>query len=78
MERAEKLTGALADESVRWQMVSERMTTALHSLVGDVFLAAAAISYLGAFTGGRLGGVGRVARRKRGPGLRLAFLLIEK
>ncbi|GIM01954.1 hypothetical protein Vretimale_6722, partial [Volvox reticuliferus] len=51
LERAEKLTGALADESVRWQSVSERMTATLHSLVGDVFLAAAAISYLGAFTG---------------------------
>ena len=49
--RAEKLTGALADESVRWAAQAERMTTTLHLLVGDVFLAAAAVSYLGAFTG---------------------------
>eukprot|EP00198_Chlamydomonas_reinhardtii_P006936 XP_001696272.1 dynein heavy chain 3 [Chlamydomonas reinhardtii] len=41
--RAEKLTGALADESVRWAAQAERMTTTLHLLVGDVFLAAAAI-----------------------------------
>lgn len=51
LARAERLTGALAEESVRWLQRSDELTAALRSLVGDVFLAAACISYLGPFTG---------------------------
>ncbi len=36
---------------MRWLQRSDELTAALRSLVGDVFLAAACISYLGPFTG---------------------------
>ena len=49
--RAEKLTSGLADEGVRWRRSVETLDAALDAAVGDVFVAAAAISYYGAFTG---------------------------
>ncbi len=49
--RAEKLTSGLADEHVRWKATVEVMDTEIRSLVGDIFVSAAAISYYGAFTG---------------------------
>ncbi|KAG1666392.1 hypothetical protein FOA52_006501 [Chlamydomonas sp. UWO 241] len=51
LARAGKLTSALADESVRWQATAEQLGARMDVLVGDVFLAAACISYCGAFTG---------------------------
>lgn len=62
--RAEKLTGALADEAVRWRAQSEAIGSGMQLLVGDVFLAAACISYVGAFSGGCVGG--RAAGRTNG------------
>ncbi|KAJ9505503.1 hypothetical protein QJQ45_023787, partial [Haematococcus lacustris] len=49
--RAEKLISALGDESVRWKATAEDLGDRMLLLVGDVFLSAACVSYLGAFTG---------------------------
>ena len=49
--RAGKLTGALADEGVRWKMTAEQIQEQTILLVGDVFIGAACIAYYGAFTG---------------------------
>jgi dynein heavy chain len=49
--RAEKLTVGLADELVRWKLTVEQTGDKAQKLIGDVFLASAAISYYGAFTG---------------------------
>ncbi|OQR87427.1 dynein heavy chain [Achlya hypogyna] len=49
LSRAEKLTTGLADELVRWKASLEVMAADEVNLVGDVFLAAAAIAYLGPF-----------------------------
>lgn len=51
LERAGKLTSALADEGVRWKSTAETLQAATDLLVGDVFLSAACIAYYGAFTG---------------------------
>ncbi|GBF88264.1 dynein heavy chain axonemal protein, partial [Raphidocelis subcapitata] len=51
LERAGKLTSGLADEGVRWGATADAIGAATALLVGDVFLAAGAIAYLGAFTG---------------------------
>lgn len=51
LERAAKLTSGLADEAVRWRAAADGLAAAAGLLVGDVFLAAGAIAYLGAFTG---------------------------
>ena len=51
MVRAEKLVVLLADEGVRWKNDVGIMTEQIKKLVGNVFLAAACISYFGAFTG---------------------------
>ena len=51
LSRAEKLTVGLADEFVRWKEGVEKLTIAENKLIGDTFLAAAAISYYGPFTG---------------------------
>lgn len=51
LTRASKLTSALGDESVRWKATAEDLGDRMQLLVGDVFLAAACISYTGAFTG---------------------------
>ena len=49
--RAERLTGGLADESVRWAAAVGEYDAMIRALVGDVLLSAACISYFGAFTG---------------------------
>uniref|UniRef100_A0A7S1X1Q2 Dynein heavy chain ATP-binding dynein motor region domain-containing protein n=1 Tax=Tetraselmis chuii TaxID=63592 RepID=A0A7S1X1Q2_9CHLO len=51
LERAGKLTSALADEGVRWQQTADVLGEQMHLLVGDVFISAACIAYYGAFTG---------------------------
>ncbi|RHY56775.1 hypothetical protein DYB38_003577, partial [Aphanomyces astaci] len=49
LKRAEKLTVGLADELIRWKASMEAMVKDEVNLVGDVFLSAASISYLGPF-----------------------------
>ena len=49
--RANKLTDLLAEEGVRWKETVIELKERELSLTGDVFLAAASISYLGPFTG---------------------------
>ena len=49
--RAEKLTDGLAEEGVRWKERVVELDADLKALVGDTFLAAACVSYYGAFTG---------------------------
>jgi len=51
LERAEKLTNGLASEGVRWKVTVEQLSQQIGLLVGDIFIAAACISYYGAFTG---------------------------
>ena len=48
---AEKLTVLLEEEGIRWKEQIERIADELLKLIGDVFLSAATISYLGPFTG---------------------------
>lgn len=48
---AEKLTYLLADEGIRWKEQIKGLANTLEQCVGDVFLSATTISYLGAFTG---------------------------
>ncbi len=48
---AEKLTVLLEEEGIRWKQQIERIAEQLLKLIGDVFLSAATISYLGPFTG---------------------------
>jgi dynein heavy chain len=48
------LTGrsaGLADEAIRWDATANELSSQIEMLVGDVFLAAATVSYCGAFTG---------------------------
>eukprot|EP00873_Tetraselmis_striata_P045243 jgi/Tetstr1/465507/TSEL_010176.t1 len=67
LERAGKLTSALADEGVRWQQTADSLGEAMQLLVGDVFVSAACIAYYGAFTGGyRVGLVDDWVARCRG------------
>jgi dynein heavy chain len=54
LQRAGKLTAALADEVGRWGATAEQLGGRLAVLLGDVLLAAACISYTGAFPGGSL------------------------
>lgn len=49
---AEKLTVLLFDEGVRWKEQIGTIGEEFRNLIGDVFLSAATISYLGPFTGG--------------------------
>jgi dynein heavy chain len=49
--RAGKLTSALGDEQVNWTNLSASLTIQLEKLVGDVFLGAACVAYVGPFTG---------------------------
>ncbi|DBA83803.1 TPA: hypothetical protein ACH3X1_006326, partial [Trebouxia sp. C0004] len=49
--RASKLISALGDEAGRWGNSADTLATRLQLLIGDVFLAAACISYVGPFTG---------------------------
>ncbi len=49
--RAGKLTALLNDELLRWGEEAEALSDKLSRIVGDAFLSAAVISYMGAFTG---------------------------
>ena len=49
--RANKLTDLLAEEGIRWKETVIIMREKELSIIGDTFLAAASISYLGPFTG---------------------------
>jgi dynein heavy chain len=49
--RAGKLTAALGDEQVAWTETTSQLENALEKLVGNVFLAAACVAYVGPFTG---------------------------
>ena len=49
--RAGKLTAALGDEQVNWTNLSASISVQLEKLVGDVFLGAACVAYVGPFTG---------------------------
>ncbi|KAL3130871.1 hypothetical protein ABBQ38_000200 [Trebouxia sp. C0009 RCD-2024] len=49
--RASKLISALGDEAGRWGVSADTLATRLQLLIGDVFLAAACISYVGPLTG---------------------------
>ena len=51
LERAEQLIELLADEGVRWEATLEELTKSSEKILGNVFLSAASISYLGPFTG---------------------------
>jgi len=51
LERAEKLTVGLAAEQVRWSEQEKMLQKQISDLVGDVFIAAAFVSYAGPFTG---------------------------
>ena len=51
LDRAEKLTGGLADEGVRWRESVVTLGEQRTKLIGDTFLACAAVSYYGPFTG---------------------------
>ena len=51
LERAEKLTSGLAQEGVRWRVTVTALAARQEALVGDIFLAAACVSFYGAFTG---------------------------
>ncbi|ORZ39411.1 dynein heavy chain and region D6 of dynein motor-domain-containing protein [Catenaria anguillulae PL171] len=50
MERASKLTTALADEQIRWTESVAKLNKQMDELVGNVFVAAACVAYFGAFT----------------------------
>jgi len=49
--RADKLNVGLADEKVRWAESIGTLTNAVNKVTGDVFIAAASVSYYGPFTG---------------------------
>ena len=49
--RAEKLTSGLGNEHERWKENVGLLDARIRQLVGDVFVAAACISYYGPFTG---------------------------
>ncbi len=49
--RAETLTGALGNEHVRWKADADKKANDLGFVLGDVFVAAACVSYFGGFTG---------------------------
>uniref|UniRef100_A0A1I8GGQ9 DHC_N2 domain-containing protein n=1 Tax=Macrostomum lignano TaxID=282301 RepID=A0A1I8GGQ9_9PLAT len=50
LKRAGKLTTALADEKDRWEVTVENFNKEIGDVVGNVFIAAACVSYYGAFT----------------------------
>ena len=49
--RAGKLTSSLGDEQINWTNESANLSVQLEKLVGDVFLGAACVAYVGPFTG---------------------------
>jgi len=51
VENAHKLTALLGDEGVRWKDQVEKLNIEVDKLIGDVFVSASLISYLGPFTG---------------------------
>jgi len=51
LERAKKLITLTADEAQRWKKTVQTLKGDIENLFGDVFLASAAISYNGPFTG---------------------------
>jgi dynein heavy chain len=51
LRAAEKLTGLLAGEQVRWKADAEQFNIELSFLVGDCFISAACVGYYGPFTG---------------------------
>ncbi len=51
LTRAEELMGLLVDEDARWNATVEKIKQDGSQVVGNVFLSAACISYLGPFTG---------------------------
>jgi dynein heavy chain len=50
LQRASKLTTALADEQVRWDETVKNYNKEIENVVGNVFVAAACVAYYGAFT----------------------------
>ncbi|XP_072318696.1 dynein axonemal heavy chain 6 [Eucyclogobius newberryi] len=50
LNRAGKLTSALGDEQVRWELSVKQFNQELINVVGNVFIAAACVAYYGAFT----------------------------
>ncbi|KAJ3347863.1 Dynein heavy chain 6, axonemal, partial [Kappamyces sp. JEL0680] len=52
LARANKLTTALADEQIRWTEAVQKLNIQIDSLIGNIFLSAGSIAYLGAFTAG--------------------------
>ncbi|XP_037092151.1 dynein heavy chain 6, axonemal-like [Pollicipes pollicipes] len=50
LARASKLTSALGDEGERWAVNVETLDGELGTVVGNMFIGAASVSYLGAFT----------------------------
>ncbi|KNE58518.1 hypothetical protein AMAG_04085 [Allomyces macrogynus ATCC 38327] len=52
LERASKLTTALADEQVRWTASVGLLNQQMDEIVGNVFIGAACVAYFGAFTSG--------------------------
>jgi dynein heavy chain len=66
LNRAGTLTASLANEEARWEVTAAEFGHLMECLVGDVFIGAAYVSYLGAFTGPyRLELVGRWSERLR-------------
>ncbi|CAM9286047.1 unnamed protein product [Ectocarpus sp. 6 AP-2014] len=51
LDRAEKLTSGLEEENKRWTATAQDILDHEVNLTGDIFLSAAFVSYLGAFTG---------------------------
>ncbi|XP_063314781.1 dynein axonemal heavy chain 6 [Pelobates fuscus] len=50
LNRAGKLTSALADEQIRWQESIANFEEEISNVMGNVFIAAACVAYFGAFT----------------------------
>uniref|UniRef100_A0A8C5LU47 Dynein axonemal heavy chain 6 n=1 Tax=Leptobrachium leishanense TaxID=445787 RepID=A0A8C5LU47_9ANUR len=50
LNRAGKLTSALADEQIRWQESIANYEEEISNVMGNVFIAAACVAYFGAFT----------------------------
>jgi dynein heavy chain, axonemal len=51
LANAGKLISLLGDEGERWESTVEILSREIDKLIGDVFIAAASISYIGPFTG---------------------------
>jgi dynein heavy chain len=50
LENAGKLINLLADEGERWKLTVEVLKVEMEKIVGNVFIAANMISYIGPFT----------------------------